>query len=189
MKRQGEGRKLQDSAGWMREPVNETADPGSTTEDSLGVGVLPSFTEKKREAHSENAGLKRLSHCTHMHNGTNTLLHLLYTSYIKVTLNRSLPLLHEPTTKLTWHDKSFIIITPISEDASLHNINKNIFLQRCLYFLNRLIAGCPGENDTCMSNNHPITSFVSRGKNTVCLSYAFLFFPITWDDKSLKWFQ
>lgn len=33
----------------MREPVNETADPGSTTEDGLGVGVLPSFTEKKRE--------------------------------------------------------------------------------------------------------------------------------------------
>lgn len=32
----------------MRKPVNETADPGSTTEDGLGVGALPSFTEKKK---------------------------------------------------------------------------------------------------------------------------------------------
>lgn len=59
----------------MREPVNETADPSSTTEDGLGVGALPSFTEKKKiEAHSETVGLKRLSHYTQMHNGTNTLM-------------------------------------------------------------------------------------------------------------------
>lgn len=57
----------------MREPVNETADPGSTTEDGLGVGALPSFTEKK-EAHSEITGLKRLDRYTQMHNGTNTLM-------------------------------------------------------------------------------------------------------------------
>lgn len=38
----------------MREPVNETADPGSTTEDGLGVGALPSFTgeKKKKKTHT-----------------------------------------------------------------------------------------------------------------------------------------
>lgn len=42
----------------MREPVNETADPGSTTEDGLGVGALPSFTEKKRDRERETGGEK-----------------------------------------------------------------------------------------------------------------------------------
>lgn len=60
----------------MREPVNETADPGSTTEDGLGVGALPSFTgkKKKKDTHSENAGLEWLDHYTQMHSGANTLL-------------------------------------------------------------------------------------------------------------------